>query len=316
VNHRRPNPGELTPDDLFRPEGEPTAAYAESGYAEPHAAPPAPEPQAASTQFLPPMPPAPHEQATAYPQQAPYGQPQPQGYEPYPQYQDHQGYQEQPYQDQYHQSYDGYDDEPRRSGPSMRTLAIGVVAACAVVGIGLGAMLSGGTSAASPRAGASAATKQAANVGATTASGQAKALSALLDSASTDRNAVINAVGDIQQCQGLQQAQQTLAQAAQSRAQLMQQLEALKTDQLPQGGALVGALQRGWQASQQADSHYAIWAAQSQGVCQKHHHPKAGGESAALTASGTATQAKKQAASLWNPIAAANGLPSKQAYQL
>ncbi|MEZ0065132.1 hypothetical protein ABIA32_001120 [Streptacidiphilus sp. MAP12-20] len=314
MNHRRPNPGELTPDDLFRPESEPTAAYAEQ---QPHHL--APEPQAAATQFLPPMPAAP---------QAPYGQPQ-QGYEqPYSPYAQQQG----GYQDSGSYADGGYSDggyagggyeeeqEPPRSGPSMRAIAIGVVAACAVVGIGMGAMLGGGTSSASPQASGSAVSQPTAAKDGGAAKGispQAQALSALLDTAANNRQSVVAAVENIKACSGLPQDQQTLTAASQARANLVTQLAALKVDQLQQGAALVDALTRGWQASQQADEHYAAWAAASVGPCQKHHHPQAGGEGAAgNNASGDATSAKKQASALWNAIAAANSLPAKTYSQL
>ncbi|WP_051945172.1 hypothetical protein [Streptacidiphilus rugosus] len=313
MNHRRPNPGELTPDDLFRPESEPTAAYAEQ--LPPH---PAPEHQAAATQFLPPMPPAPQQAAYGQPPAQPqpsYEPPQPQPYAAYPQ-QQHGGYQDQGYQDGGYADggYQG-DHEPPRSGPSMRTIGIGVVAACAVVGIGMGALLSGGgSSSASPKASGTAVSQpSAAKGGGQGVSPQAQALSALLETAGSNRASVISAVDDIKHCQGLPQAQQALTAAAQARGNLVTQLAALKVDQLQQGPALVDALTRGWQASQQADQHYAAWAAESVDPCQKHHHPKAGGDGAAgNTSSGIASSAKSQAAALWNPIAAANHLPSKE----
>jgi hypothetical protein len=345
VNHRRPNPDELTPDDLFRPaDGGPTAAYG--------APLPEPEVQSAATQYLPPMPVAPTQEPQSYgaqpgytaptqayqgfsqqqPQTAAYGRPYEQSQQsPYEQSQyepaqyDQGGYDQGGYDQGGYGQYDdqGYDDDPHRNRPSMRTLAIAVVAGCAVVGIGLGALLSGGGSSAN----ATTAKGTTSNHG-TTSGGpgpgdksaqhaQAQALSQLLETASSNRLAVVNAVAGVQSCQALPQAQATLTSAAQARADLITKLGQLQVSALPSGSELVAKLTAGWQASQQADSHYAAWAVESEEPCQKKHHPKDGGEStAAVTASSEASNAKRQAAELWNRIASANNLPTKSMSQL
>jgi hypothetical protein len=353
VNHRRPNPDELTPDDLFRPaDGGPTA-----GYGAPLSEP---EVQSAATQYLPPMPSVPSAEPQSYgaqpgyaaptqayqgfpqqPQTAAYGRPYEQSQQPpyeQPQYEQapyepaqydqggyDQGYEQGGYDQGGYGQYDdqGYDDDPHRNRPSMRTLAIAVVAGCAVVGIGLGALLSGGGSSASATAGKG----TTANHG-TTAGGpgpgdksaqhaQAQALSQLLETASSNRLAVVNAVDGVQSCQALPQAQATLTSAAQARADLVTKLGQLQVSALPSGSELVAKLTAGWQASQQADSHYAAWAVESEELCQKKHHPKDGGEStAAISASSEASNAKREAAELWNRIASANNLPTKSMSQL
>jgi hypothetical protein len=325
VNHRRPNPGELTPDDLFRPE---EAHYAEQP-TQFQQGPPAGN-GAAATQFLPPT------QGSGYgggygnagEPHNDYGGPY--GSQYGARYDDPNGYGSQSaYGDQGgpggyngYDGYDGYDqyaDGPQGGGRSLRNVAIGVVAACAVAGIGLGAMLSSGSPTAAAQAGRAVTTRSAspAAIGGTTEASQARALSGLLASAANDRSAVIGAVSDIEGCQALLAAQQTLSQAAQARGQLVQQLGALNADQLPQGQQLIQALHDGWEASREADAHYAAWAMQSLGPCQKKHHPHPGGEkSAGDAASGTATRAKDEAASLWNPIASAQGLPTRSTAQL
>ncbi|RAG82132.1 hypothetical protein DN069_29040 [Streptacidiphilus pinicola] len=321
MNHRRPNPDELTPDDLFRPaDGGPTAAYG-APLAEPDA-------QGASTQYLPPMPAAP--QAQPYGGQPGYTAPT-QPYQAFPQQQaqpdygrpayDQGGY-DQGYDQGGYEQYDDYDEDPHRNRPSMRTLAIAVVVGCAVLGIGLGALLGSGNSSASASADKSAGTKHGASAGPGPNDkgaqlAQAQKLSQLLETASSNRSAVINAVADIAACQALPAAQQALTNAAQARGDLVTQLGQLPVSALPSGKQLVADLTTGWQASQQADSHYASWAAESAGPCQKKHHPKAGGEKAAGdNVSGTATQAKREAAALWNTIASANGLPTKTSDRL
>ncbi|WP_052442446.1 hypothetical protein [Streptacidiphilus neutrinimicus] len=347
MNHRRPNPDELTPDDLFRPaDGGPTAAYG--------APLPAPEAQPAATQYLPPMPAAPAQEPQPYgaqpgyaartqpfqgfpqqqTQQAAYGasyeQTQPYERAPYepshfeqPQYEQPQ-YEQSPYDQGGYEPYDdhGYDDGPHRNRPSMRTLGIAVVAGCAVLGIGLGALLSGGSSASASADKGGATAKHGATAGPgpgdkTAQLAQATALSALLDTASSNRTAVVNAVASVQACQTLPQDQATLTSAAQDRLSLITKLGQLQVSALPSGTELVAKLTAGWQASQQADSHYAAWAAESAPICQKKHHPKEGGEStAAVSASSNATLAKRDAAALWNKIASANNLPTKEPGQL
>ncbi|WP_052433951.1 hypothetical protein [Streptacidiphilus melanogenes] len=344
MNHRRPNPDELTPDDLFRPaDGGPTAAYG--------AQLPAPEAQPAATQYLPPMPAAPAQEPQPYgaqpgyaaqtqpfqgfPQQQPaqqaaygasYEQTQPYERASYePSHFDQPQYDQPQYDQGGYEPYDdhGYDDEPHRNRPSMRTLGIAVVAGCAVVGIALGALLSGGGSSASAAGDKGAGAKHGATAGGpgpgdkTAQLQQAQALSALLETASSNRTEVVNAVASVQACQALPQDQTTLNSAAQARAQLVTKLGQLQVSALPSGAALVAKLTAGWQASQQADSHYAAWAAESAPSCQKKHHPKDGGEStAAVSASSNATIAKREAAALWNRIASANNLPTKEPSQL
>ncbi|WP_052440558.1 hypothetical protein [Streptacidiphilus anmyonensis] len=344
MNHRRPNPDELTPDDLFRP--------ADGGSAAAYGSPlPAQETQPAATQYLPPMPAAPAQEPQPYgghsgyaaaPTQAYQGFPQQpvqqtqpvaygDSYDPPQSYEQAQPY-EQPQYDQggYQQQYDaqgyddqGYDDEPHRNRPSMRTLGIAVVAGCAVVGIALGALLSGGGSSASAAGDKGAGAKHGATAGGpgpgdkTAQLAQARELSSLLETASSNRTAVVNAVASVKACQALPDDQTTLTFAAQARAALVTKLGQLQVSALPSGADLVAKLTAGWQASQQADSHYAAWAAESVGPCQKKHRPKDGGESvAAVAASSNATIAKREAAELWNKIATANNLPTKESSQL
>jgi len=187
-----------------------------------------------------------------------------------------------------------------------------------VVGIGVGAALSGGGSGTAGAAGtagpssSSGASQQAAGSGVNQQ--QAQALADLLKSASNSRAAVGNAVTNIQHCQNLAQAQQDLTTAAGMRGQLITQLGTLQTDGLPSGTELVAALKEGWTASQSADTHYAAWAKASVSSCAHKHQPKAGAEQrAAGTASSNATVAKQKASRLWDAIAAKTGLP-KRAY--
>lgn len=336
-----PMPGEIirsSPDGLpwnaptqAQPEGHPEyygeqaygePGYGEVGYGEPGYGPAAQQAapgQEASTQFLPPFPPAPQPQQPSYGNgyQQPAQQP---GYPPA------QGYDQGGYATQAHpqaQGYGqggGYDDRPARRF-STRTIGIAVVAGCAVVGIVVAAAFAGGGSPKGATAAGSTASTAASSAasGSTSASAamtQAKAMSDLLATASHSRAAVISAVNDITHCQNLDQARQNLSTAAGLRKQLVDQLGSMQTDQLKDGAALVAALQQGWKASESADSHYASWAAESKGSCAKDNKPRNGGRNAADAASGTASAAKAKASRLWNAIAADTGLPKLSATQL
>ena len=299
--------------------------YGEGGYGQ--AAQQAAPGQEASTQFMPPFPAAPQ------PQQPSYGngyQPdQQQGYPPAQGY-GQDGYGQNGYGAPQTQGYDqggydqgrGYGDRPTRRF-STRTIAIAVVAGCAIVGIVVAAALgSSGSPKGATAAGSSSSSSAAAGSGASGSSAasagqaQAKAMSDLLATASHSRTAVIAAVNDITHCQNLDQARQNLTTAAGLREQLISQLGSMQTDQLKDGSQLVTALEQGWKASESADNHYASWAAESKGSCASSNKPKQGGRNAADAASGTASTAKAKASRLWNAIAAETGLPKLAATQL
>ncbi|MFE4973432.1 hypothetical protein ACFRAR_15125 [Kitasatospora sp. NPDC056651] len=304
---------------------------------------PAPE-----TQYLPPYP-AGDPQAAGYPvaQAEPgYPQPQPQpGYQAYPPVaQPQPAYpapdygqaygpgpgQGQDYGQDYGQSIGRGFDATQAGGPGQRErrsnkLVIGgVVAGFAVAGIVAAVLLSGGDD---PKDGkkttpvAAVSTAPTAPTGTASASGsgpaadpdvkaQAQPLSDLLGTASDSRSSVVSAVASVQKCDKLPESQQALTAAAGKRRELQSKLGQLKTDKLSSGPQLVEQLNAAWTASAQADDEYAAWAQDAQGSCdakkQDNQHYKN-----AVQASGTATTAKKQAATLWNTIAAQSGLPSR-----
>ena len=185
-----------------------------------------------------------------------------------------------------------------------------IVAACAVVGLAVGAAFSGGggdsqNAGASSSAGASTAPAAAGD-----AAGQAKELDALLADSNNSRSQVINAVQTIKTCGNLGQAATDLRNAAGQRGDLVTRLGKLNVGQLPNHDQLVTRLTAAWQASAAADEHYAAWAEHS--GCKK-GHPKATAEFLqGNRSSGEATIAKKAAADLWNPIARQYGLTERQ----
>ena len=303
----------------------------------------------ASTQFLPPFPAAPGADAPTalqqwQPQQPGYGgyqqQQQQPSYEPapaqsgyaQPQYGQQQTYTQPLQQPQYGGQQTGGNGgqggvrgggSGARPGPggrriSNRTIAAIAIAACAVIGIGAAAMFEGSDTPAQASTTASASASAAASGASNTQEKvQAQALSDLLATASNGRSAVITAVGNVKGCQSLGQSQQDLTTAAGLRQQLIQQLATLQTDALPNGTELVKVLREGWQASADADAHYAAWADQSKSSCAHKHQPKAGGELSQGDAdSGMASADKAKASQLWNAIADATGMPRRSSIQL
>ncbi|MBT2440863.1 hypothetical protein J7E93_12225 [Streptomyces sp. ISL-36] len=233
-----------------------------------------------------------------------------------------------PFQDAYPQaSYqDGYDEapEPRRKSPV--ALIAAVVVGCAIVGLGAGALLSGGedekekdkvpgqTVAASSSAPADGSTEKPADP----AEPQAKELDKLLADSNNSRDAVIRSVEAIKQCKNLDQAATDLRGAAQQRRGLVTRLQGLRVDKLPQNAALTASLTKAWQASASADDHYAAWAVQMKGkkACKDGKARSTNHAVEAHKKSGEATTAKKEAAGLWNPTAVKYGLTQRTPTQL
>ncbi|GAA2789221.1 hypothetical protein RMN57_22505 [Kitasatospora sp. CM 4170] len=284
---------------------------------------------APDTQYLPPYPtgdPA----AGGYPAQPGYPQAAPAAPVPgFPQ-QSGQGHPAQ--QGQYGQpaapEYPGRDFPTQagsgRGGRSSNKLVIGgVVAGCVAAGVLVAVLMSGGDDAPGPEkkagpavtgsgtsTGSPAATGSAAPSVSPEVKAQAQALSDLLGTANDSRQAVIGAVGAVQKCDKLPESQQALTDAAGKRRELQTKLAALKTDKLPSGPQLVEQLNAAWQASATADDEYAAWAGDMQGGCDakktdNQHYKNA------VQASGSATNAKKQASGLWNAIAGQTGLPNR-----
>ncbi|MFF7812344.1 hypothetical protein ACFZCF_10545 [Streptomyces sp. NPDC007945] len=222
-----------------------------------------------------------------------------------------------------------YDDEPAPRRKSPVALIAAVVVGCAVVGLGVGALLSGGDEEKAPTAGTSAAPSSAPSAagGDTSpapvekedpAEPQAKELDKLLATSNDSRDAVISSVEAIKQCKNLDKAAADLRGAAQQRRGLVTKLQTLSIDKLPDSGALKASLTRAWQASASADDHYAGWAAQmkAKNACKGGQAKQTNHSKAANAKSGEATEAKQEAAGLWNPIAGKYGLTKRSATQL
>ncbi|MFD5728627.1 hypothetical protein ACFWMT_21375 [Streptomyces sp. NPDC058368] len=272
-----------------------------------------------ATQQMPRFDPAqqqpPYQQS---PQQPPYqaGPPPQQGFQQPPPY---TGPQDGPGLDE--------GDGGRRKKSGAVPLIAAVVVGCAVIGLGAGALMSGGddddkdakqpvASASSPAAGDP--SKGEEQPAADPAKPQAEELDKLLADSNNSRAAVIGAVEKTKSCTDLDKAVADLKGAAKQRRDLVTRLQALSVDKLPDHERLTSELTKAWQASASADDHYAAWAAQakSKKVC-KHGHAKTTSHTQQATVkSGEASTAKRQAAALWNKIAEKYGLTKREATAL
>ncbi|GAA2483060.1 hypothetical protein [Streptomyces gobitricini] len=296
-----------------------------------------------ATQYLPPVPPQPsgapfgirpgapgdrqppaefdslfRDDAAATRHMPPVGAqaPRPQAQQPYQA--PHTPQASQPVQQQYQEP------APRRS--SKLPLIAAVVVGCAVLGLGAGALLSGGEEApkgTTDKAGVAAASSPTPGVGAPQAAPdpartQAEALDKLLADSNNSRDTVIRSVENIKKCQNLDRAADDLRGAAGQRRDLVTRLQGLTVDKLPDHARLSAALTKAWQASASADDHYAAWADQVKGKkgCKDGKARSTDELAEGNRASGEATAAKKKASELWNGIAATHGLSPRQPAQL
>ncbi|MCX5381797.1 hypothetical protein [Streptomyces sp. NBC_00083] len=220
-----------------------------------------------------------------------------------------------------------YEPEPRRRRSPVALIAA-VVVGCAAIGLGAGALLSGGDD------GASKDDKQPAGVSSPVAKGsgdakddaadpakaQAQALDKVLADSGSSRDAVIGAVAEIRACDKLDQASTSLRSAAKQRGDLVTRLGALSLDKLPNHDRLSAALTKAWQSSASADNHYAAWsdavAADKGKNCKDGHAKRTKDAGQGDKASGEATKSKQEASGLWNAIAAKYQLTKRGATQL
>ncbi|MEV5958884.1 hypothetical protein AB0M11_34960 [Streptomyces sp. NPDC051987] len=238
-----------------------------------------------------------------------------------PQPQPQSGYQQPPAYTPPPTSYDDGGGRGGRGGRSKVPLIAAVGIGIAVLGIGAGALFSGGGG--SGGGDKTVAASASASDGSSSAAGdpakaQAVALDKLLADSGSSRASVINAVAQVKQCQNLDGSASDLRNAAQQRAELVTRLAKLSIDKLPDNAELSTALTRAWQASANADNHYAAWADQARGKhgCHKGQARATGQTAAGNRESGTASSQKVKAAALWNAIASKYGLTQRQPTQL
>jgi hypothetical protein len=210
----------------------------------------------------------------------------------------------------------------RRKSSRLPLIALGVVA-IAAIGLGAGALMSGGDDTDKDHSGTVASTSSpgeaaSAQPGEDPAKPQAEALDKLLADSNNSRSAVIGAVGHIKSCDKLDSAAQDLRGAAGQRRDLVTRLKGLKIDKLPDSAELASSLTTAWQASASADDHYAQWATQAKSgkVCKGGHPRRTQAAAEGDKSSGDATAAKNKASGLWNGIATKYGLTQRASSQL
>ncbi|WP_406437108.1 hypothetical protein OHB00_22975 [Streptomyces sp. NBC_00631] len=308
---------------------------------------PAAHSDADATQYIPPYPPSggPQDGGDRQPpaefdnlfRSAPGGEPPAASTAQLPRFQQQpqNGYQQQP-QNGYQQppaytpppmSFDRADDGDGGGGrggggrskvPLIAAVGIGI----AVLGIGAGALFSGGGGGSGDDnktvAASAPASEGSSSAAADPAKAQAVALDKLLADSGSSRASVINAVAQVKQCKNLDGSASDLRDAAQQRTELVTRLSKLSMDKLPDSAELSTALTKAWQASANADNHYAAWADQAKGKhgCRKGQARTTGQTAAGNRESGTASSQKVKAAALWNTIASKYGLTQRQPTQL
>ncbi|MFG2264833.1 hypothetical protein [Streptomyces sp. NPDC048720] len=216
------------------------------------------------------------------------------------------------------------DDDRGRGGRSRVPLIAAAGVGIVVLGVGAGALLSGGkgdkgddnqtVAASAPATQDSPSAAESADP----AEQQAIALDKLLADSGSSRASVIQAVANVKQCNNLGQAASDLRNAAKQRSGLVTRLGKLSVDRLPANAELTAALTKAWQASAAADNNYAAWADQVGGRkgCHKGRARVTGQTAAGNRESGTASAEKVKAAALWNTIATKYGLTQRQPTQL
>ncbi|MGW1145229.1 hypothetical protein ACWD6I_09265 [Streptomyces sp. NPDC002454] len=218
--------------------------------------------------------------------------------------------------------------EPQRKSRVPLIAAVGV--GLAALGVGTGALLGGGdgedakrtTKGSAPVSAAEAADAPPEPTGSAPApdraADQAGKLDELLADSGGSRATVISAVADINRCRDLESAAEDLRDAARERDELVTRLAGLSVDRLPRHGELTSALTTAWQASAEADEHYAAWAERVDGKkgCRGGTARQTKEAAAGNRASGEATEAKRTASGLWNAIAEEHGLTTRQPTQL
>ncbi|WP_052744387.1 hypothetical protein [Streptomyces odonnellii] len=240
-----------------------------------------------------------------------------------------------PYEPPQHASYDQgrAPQEPRqpqgRAAGRRKSSPVPVIAAvvigCAVLGLGAGALMSGGgdepaqdNSAAVGAVSSPPAEPSAPSEDADPAKPQAEALDKLLADSGSSRATVIKAVESIKSCDNLDQAATDLHGAAEQRRDLVTRLKDLTLDKLPDHEELTSSLTDAWEASASADDHYANWARQVKGKknCKDGEARVTQQAAEGNRASGDATAAKQKASKLWNGIATKYGLSQRPPTQL
>jgi hypothetical protein len=141
---------------------------------------------------------------------------------------------------------------------------------------------------------------------------EALAVNALLAQSSNDRNQVRSAISALTSCSYVATETTILESVASSRQSLLERLDSLGLDQLPNGARLQSVLERALSESVQADEDFAAWARDLLGNgCSPASATNDPNYQAATAPDNAAESAKAVFAGLWDPVARQFGLPAQ-----
>jgi hypothetical protein len=201
--------------------------------------------------------------------------------------------------------------------PAIATAAVIVIVAVIIVATRGGGGTTGNNTAAAgttPTTNASAQSHAAAPNG-TTQQQAASHLAAFLTQSGSDRGDVDDAVVNTQDCKVLTADQQVFSRAAANRQNLLAKLGALQ-GRSTLNQTMIADLTGAWQASAQADSDLAKWAADEGGHCSRGKTGNDPNLKASYGPDGQATTDKQAFTKIWNPLALKYGLRTFQWAQI
>ncbi|MEV6115689.1 hypothetical protein AB0L59_25080 [Streptomyces sp. NPDC052109] len=188
----------------------------------------------------------------------------------------------------------------RRSGAG-RVAAAVIGAVLVLVALGVWWNGHGGGSASGSDGAADTTTRQSETSTTSARETQARALNGLLTENTGRRGGVADAVASLTQCNDLSDDRRVFADAADARAGLVDKLDALGLDELPDG--LASDLRTAWRRSEAADRAYVRVVDAVSGDCASGSAAATSAWHDAATASDDATKAKKDFVAAWNPVA-------------
>jgi hypothetical protein len=142
------------------------------------------------------------------------------------------------------------------------------------------------------------------------AAAQADQVNAILAGSAATRHLLQDAVNDVGSCTDLPSAAQNLQKVVSLRGTQLRKASSAATGALPSGAPLRSSLIDALQVSLRADRDFLTWAREMETGCT-YPAPQTRAYKAGFAASATANSAKENFLQIWNPIATANGYPSR-----
>ncbi|MGW1913912.1 hypothetical protein ACWCQS_25080 [Streptomyces sp. NPDC002076] len=193
---------------------------------------------------------------------------------------------------------------PRSRAGAVAAAVIGIIVLLVVLGVWWNGH--GGGSASGSDAIGGATTRQSEAPTTSARAAQARALNGLLAENTGRRGGVADAVTSLGRCSDLSDDRQVFADAADARAGLVDKLDALDLDRLPDG--LAADLRTAWRSSEKADRAYVRVVDAVSGDCTSGSAAATSAWHDAAAANADATKAKQDFVAAWNPLADEYGL--------